>query len=216
MAANESVVLALLSKGLHDLRTRFDALARQPGPAGADGRDGKDGEQGPRGAQGDRGPAGADGRDGKDGERGPRGEKGEPGRDGRDGKDGERGPVGPMPKHEWRGTELRFQQSDKRWGKWVDLRGPRGTSGGAVVVSEGGGGTPGPAWNPDDLPAANGSAPTEFIVKQGGEWVRATYAQMQAWFPGGAGEITDGFEVDGGHAGTDYTGTLKVDFGGAS
>lgn len=39
---------------------------------------------------------------------------------------GEPGPMGPMPRHEWRGTELRFQLQPHIWGPWVDLRGPEG------------------------------------------------------------------------------------------
>lgn len=42
------------------------------------------------------------------------------------GENGDDGEVGPMPKHEWRDTEIRFQKPDKSWGAWVDLRGPRG------------------------------------------------------------------------------------------
>ncbi|ABX36071.1 conserved hypothetical protein [Delftia acidovorans SPH-1] len=40
-----------------------------------------------------------------------------------------------MPKHEWRGTELRFQKDQETWGKWVDLRGPPGSGSVAVLSS---------------------------------------------------------------------------------
>ncbi len=40
-----------------------------------------------------------------------------------------------MPKHEWRGTELRFQKDQETWGKWVDLRGPPGSGSVAVLQS---------------------------------------------------------------------------------
>lgn len=118
-----------------------------------------------------------------------------------------------MPKHEWKGTKLRFQLTPSKWGKWVDLQGPAGKAGtaGGVYV---GGGSAGPAWNPDTLPAANDDLPEQFIVKQGDAWVRASYAQMQTWFPGGQG--SGQFDVDGGHADTVYEGTLKIDFGGAA
>jgi hypothetical protein len=38
------------------------------------------------------------------------------------------GPMGPMPKHEWSGTKLRFEQGPdgNHWGAWTDLRGPPG------------------------------------------------------------------------------------------
>ncbi|MDX4956240.1 hypothetical protein [Delftia acidovorans] len=38
-----------------------------------------------------------------------------------------------MPKHEWRGTELRFQKDPDTWGRWVDLRGPSSSSSVAVI-----------------------------------------------------------------------------------
>lgn len=70
----------------------------------------------------------------KDGERGPRGFE---------------GPIGPMPSHEWRGTELRFEESPGVWGKWVDLKGPKGDQGfgGGVIVQQQGTGT-GNSWFP--------------------------------------------------------------------
>jgi hypothetical protein len=142
---------------------------------GRDGADGVDGEPGPRGARGepgtpgDRGEKGERGENGERGERGERGLEGFDGRDGIDGKQGEVGPqgprgeqgergeVGPMPEHEWRDTQLRFQQPGAdggvRWGKFVDLQGPPGEDGkpGRTVVVGGGGGggggvgPPGPA-----------------------------------------------------------------------
>lgn len=42
-----------------------------------------------------------------------------------------RGPIGPMPKHQWRGSELRFEIEPGKWGKRVDLRGPPGAGGSA-------------------------------------------------------------------------------------
>jgi hypothetical protein len=44
------------------------------------------------------------------------------------GPQGPAGPLGPMPVHEWRGTELRFQQGPEgdTWGPYVDLKGPSG------------------------------------------------------------------------------------------
>lgn len=134
MDSNDRGILTLLAKAVRDLREQFAALAREPGPPGKDGAPGKDGVDGKDGI-GIRGLAGANGRDGADGR---------DGRDGVDGKDGERGPMGPMPKHEWRGTQLRFQQTSGKWGKWTDLQGPAGKSGGGVFVGGGGSGSGAP------------------------------------------------------------------------
>ena len=46
------------------------------------------------------------------------------------GEPGTQGPIGPMPRHEWDGTKLRFEIQPGQWGEWVDLRGPKGESGG--------------------------------------------------------------------------------------
>jgi len=116
--------------------------------------------------------------------------------------------MGPMPKHEWRGTELRFQQTAGKWGKWTDLQGKPGKAGSSGVFVGGGtsGGTP---WNPDALPEAGNGTPEEFIVKQGGTWRRATYAQMQTWLGGTpAPGPTTGLLTEGG----DYLTTESGDF----
>ena len=76
------------------------------------------------GTHGTDGTSGVDGLNGKDGTRGPRGPKGEPG------AQGEPGLIGPMPAHEWDGTKLRFEDAPGEWGKFKDLRGPRGIGGG--------------------------------------------------------------------------------------
>ena len=141
MDSNDRGILTLLAKGMRDLRAQVSNLARQPGPSGKDGRDGKDGLDGKDGI-GLRGVAGADGADGARGQDDPQGVPG---------ADGERGPVGPMPKHEWKGTQLRFQQTDSKWGKWTDLQGKPGKagSGGGVFVGGGSsGGTPGGVTHP--------------------------------------------------------------------
>lgn len=75
------------------------------------------------------------------GERGPRGIEG---KQGEPGQRGPQGPIGPMPKHEWRGSELRFEIAPDRWGEWTDLRGPPGPAGGGGGGSSSGDGVPGP------------------------------------------------------------------------
>lgn len=65
-------------------------------------------------------------RDGKvfiSGEEIPVAMKGEPG------LMGKRGLTGDPPKHEVDGTKIRFQNPDKTWGPWVDLKGVRGADG---------------------------------------------------------------------------------------
>lgn len=127
------LVLASLVKAVHKLGQRFNELKRLHGPQGEPGKGGKDGERGPRGEpgkDGEPGEPGPRGAPGKDGERGP---KGDPG------KDGERGDIGPMPRHQWRKTELRFELEPGKWGKWVDLKGEPGKSGRVVISASGGG-----------------------------------------------------------------------------
>lgn len=63
------------------------------------------------------------------GEPGPKGDGGAPGVNGKAGDPGPRGPqgpIGPMPRHEWKGTELRFEMRPDEWGPYVDLKGPPG------------------------------------------------------------------------------------------
>ena len=170
-----NAVLVALAKSVKDLRDAFAQLSKQPGPPGKDGRDGVNGRDGVDGKDGV-GIAGRDGVDGKDGLHGKDGRPGAPGkngRDGKDGKDGEPGPIGPMPKHEWRGTELRFQSAPKKWGKWVDLRGPAGASG-AVVVQGGDGGTP---LDPKDIELVSGvQTGDEMLMVRAGKFVRVKIA----------------------------------------
>lgn len=176
MEKSELGVIALIAKNLADLKAAFGTLSKQAGPAGKDGKDGVS-------IKGDAGKDGKDGRDGKDG-LSVRGKAGKDGRDGKDGKDGERGPIGPMPKHKWTGTQLQFEKPDGKWGRAVDLKGEAGKDGGGVTRLVGVGGN-GSSFDPSGLPAANDALPSEFIVKQGDVWVRATYEQMQAWLGGG-------------------------------
>lgn len=85
------------------------------GPKGVDGLDGKDGVSitGPVGLRGPAGPKGAPGRDGIDGSPGAQGPKGQDGRD---------GDVGPMPKHQSRSGQIRFENGKpNKWGRWINL-----------------------------------------------------------------------------------------------
>ncbi len=96
------------------------------------------GPTGPKGDTGPSGPSGASiqglvGPSGPQGQRGSQGLSGAPGVSGTKGDPGMRGDVGMTglsPAHEWEGESLRFKQPDGNWGKWVDLKGQAGTSGG--------------------------------------------------------------------------------------
>lgn len=165
--SNELNLLAVVAKKIADLQRNFTTLSKQSGPSGKDGLDGADGRHGIDGRNG------ADGIQGADGKRGPRGPKGE---------QGEQGEVGPAPDHQWQGDKLRFQKPDGGWGKWVALKGEKGDkgapgrSGNSVgIVSSGN------SWSPDELPVAASALPDEFVVKQDGQWFRASFAQMQSW-----------------------------------
>lgn len=155
----ELLTLAALAKGFASLRQQIAALTRDPGPQGIQGPPGPPGPQGLRGLPG---ADGKDGRDGADGVDGADGADGAPGVDGKDGAPGAGGPIGPMPRHEWRGTELRFQQSPNVWGKWVDLKGPRGSAG----ASGGGGGgyAPQPGFDVDSIEETSAVTPGDFMV----------------------------------------------------
>lgn len=123
-------LLEATARGLRDLRAQVAANVRQLGPIGPTGA------TGPAGPAGATGPAGADGRDGATGATGPAGPAGRDGATGATGAagpagpTGPTGPMGPMPRHEWKGTQLRFQQAEGEWGKWVDLQGKPGRNGG--------------------------------------------------------------------------------------
>ena len=178
MDPNDTGLLGVLAKRFAELQAAFRTLSKQAGPKGDPGKDGADGAEGPIG------PAGADGAEGaagKDGKKGPKGDK------------GATGPIGPMPKHKWEGTKLRFEKPDGDWGKPVDLKGEPGAAGGgnvAPLFSSG--------FNPSALDAATDTVPEEFIVRQSGTWVRATYEQMATWLGGAGPGVPDGAVTVGG------------------
>lgn len=110
------------------------------GPPGEKGDKGDKGEQGDQGIKGDRGPQGL---------KGDKGDKGDKGEQGLKGDKGEQGRVGPIPVHQWRGTEIRFELPGNIWGPWVDLgklaKGSGGPASGLTGFVGGGSGAPGPA-----------------------------------------------------------------------
>lgn len=115
----------------------------------------QEGPQGPAGAPGARGLQGVQGVQGVAGKQGPKGD------------------TGPMPRHEWKGTKLRFEQANGTWGKFTDLQGPTGKdgAGGTVIVARGGSsGGMGTL-----LPGAPSDEPTGVAVVQGGQWVNLSW-----------------------------------------
>lgn len=77
--------------------------------------------QGVKGDKGDQGPPGPPGPEGKQGAQGPKGEPGV-GVPGPRGPEGPEGPLGPMPKHEWRGDQIRFEEQPGVWGRWRSFK----------------------------------------------------------------------------------------------
>lgn len=61
-----------------------------------------------------------------------KGDKGDQGERGAKGATGDKGADGQAPAHEWKGTAIRFKNPSGIWGKWVDLKGDAGASGGVV------------------------------------------------------------------------------------
>ena len=104
----------------------------EPGKRGIDGKRGIQGAKGiigqigPKGKRGKNGADGLQGIIGKAGIQGPRGPIGPKGDKGEKGETGERGKFGFMPRHQWRGKQIRFQQSITEWGNWTNIEGPVG------------------------------------------------------------------------------------------
>lgn len=194
-----------------ELAVRFEDLSRQPGPQGLVGEQGPAGPRGEKGEQGPAGATGATGPKGAVGPRGPAGPKGDKGDPGEKGDQGEQGEPGPAPDHEWRDTKLRFRKPNGSWGRYVDLRGPKGADGrrGPSGPSGfGGGGGVGGTADLSGLQPATDTPPDEFVVQQGGQWVRASLAQMRFWFADKP--------LDGGSASSVYLPSENVDGGGVN
>lgn len=172
------------------------------GPAGPRGEQGPQGPAGPAGPQGAPGPQGPAGPSGPKGERGEKGDAGPVGPKGAPGEEGPAGPagaagrpgdMGPMPRHEWRGSRLRLEQSPGTWGDWADLRGPRGPVGPA-----GGGGGSSSGDLARLLPGATHVEPAGLAVQQGGQWVQLPWAAFINMIDGalGMGETALSRRVD--------------------
>ena len=93
---NELNLIAVIAKGLADLKASFRTLSKQEGPPGPKGDKGDPGEPGPKGDKGDPGEPGPKGDKGDPGEPGPKGDKGDPGAAG---QKGDRGSLGQRVTH---------------------------------------------------------------------------------------------------------------------
>lgn len=85
-----------------------------------------------------------------------------------------RGPIGPMPKHQWRGSELRFEVQPGKWGKRVDLRGPPGAGAGGA----------GAEFRPGSLSLLSGDVldTDALILERDGVAYRVTIATLKTVF----------------------------------
>ena len=142
------------------------------------------GEQGPAGEAGPQGPSGEQG---TAGDRGPRGAA---------------GPIGPMPRHEWRGSWLRFETEANKWGQWTNLLGPSGYSGaggGFSVVSD----------LTELAPGVSDLEPAGVAVLQGGRWVNLPWGALANLLSGVVGEDTYSRRIDFLNNGTLYRGEAQ-------
>lgn len=121
------------------------------------------------------------------------------------GDPGDSGETGPMPRHQWRETELRFERAPGKWGQWVDLRGPRGLGGG-------GGGSSFRPYALPELPLPVDDT-DEMIVTRGEASYRISVADLKAVF--GQSASGDG-TLDGGAASFVYQPSENLDGGSAS
>ena len=128
---------------------------------------------GPKGEKGDKGDAG---KDGKDGVAGKDGKDGVDGKDGKDGEDGEDG-VGVANAYIDFDNTLVLELTDGNQINAGDLNLEELKK--ELVVRNG---SSGGVFDPNSLPSAtNYPFPDELIVKQNGQWVRATFNQFVTW-----------------------------------
>ena len=100
------------------------------------------------------------------------------------GDPGDDGDVGPMPKHQWKGTRLRFEDGERgNWGKWVDLQGRPGSPGAP--------GRPGSGANLASLPMAElPVADTDtMVIERSGTLYRVSVADLKSIFGQAAGAV---------------------------
>lgn len=150
--------LADVKKQVTELQSKADEIRKLEGPSGPKG---DKGDQGPKGEQGDRGFDGKDGKDGRDGV------------DGKDGEDGKQG-VGVVDAFIDFDQSLVLKLSD---GNEINAGSLEYNAQKAELYS-----VSTQAFSIDNLKVAETNPkPTEVIVKQNGEWVRATWSQFTAW-----------------------------------
>lgn len=123
------------------------------------------------------------------------------------GEKGDKGDPGPMPDHEWKGTKLRFTKPDGTWGKFKEVRGPKGDDGKQVVVVAGGGGG---GAGLDVLPPASSGEPQAVAVLMAGAWVKLSWPAFMSVV---AGAIDMGTPMS---RRTDFVGTTVIYSGEAA
>lgn len=107
-----------------------------------------------------------------------------------------RGPIGPMPKHQWRGSELRFEIEPGKWGKRVDLRGPPGAGGGGGSAE----------FRPGNLSLLSGDVldTDALILERDGVAYRVTIATLKTVFGSAVPADAVMADADPVLAGSDY------------
>lgn len=155
LEAKVKALAITLDKTLPELYNTVGAVEKQQGPKGDKGDKGDKGEQGDRGLDGKDGKDGVDGKDGKDGEQG------------RDG-------VGVVDAFIDFDQSLVLKLSD---GNEINAGSLEYDAKKAELYS-----INTQTFSIDGLKAAaSNPKPSEVIVKQNGEWVRATWSQFTAW-----------------------------------
>jgi len=150
-----------------------EEIRGEPGKPGLKGKDGKNGKDGVNGKDGHSPIAGIDYLLPEKGEIGPIGPVGE---------------RGPMPKHEWSGTKVRFENPDGTWGKWVDIRGPSGRS-----IFGGGGGSSSVKIQEEGIDVTQSAQNINFTGS--GVTVSQTGQTTTVNIPGGSGGISESLAI---------------------
>lgn len=106
---------------------------------------------------------------------------------------GDDGDIGPMPRHQWKGTKLRFESQPDEWGKFVDLQGKPGNPG-----SPGANGRPGQGGGQDLALLGLLSGPVAetdtLVIERGGTLYRVSVSDLQGAFALPLGTIYAGDE----------------------
>lgn len=93
---------------------------------------------------------------------------------------GEDGDLGPMPRHQWKGTRLRFEDGERgSWGKYVDLQGRPGPPGPRGAPGKDGAGS-GADLATLDMLASDVAETDTMIIERAGELFRVSVSDLQS------------------------------------